>query len=83
MNWTPPTALDDCDDATVSGPAGGDPGDFFAVGMHTITYEATDGNGNTITCSFKITVADMQLPDAVQGYHGCAGCGHKQLRAAG
>ncbi|MBK8923812.1 MAG: DUF5011 domain-containing protein [Saprospirales bacterium] len=65
VNWTPPTALDDCDDATVSGPAGGDPGDFFAVGMHTITYEATDGNGNTITCSFKITVADMQLPDAV------------------
>jgi hypothetical protein len=43
----------------------GDPftsGDFFPVGVNTITYIATDASSNTNTCSFTITIVDNQLP---------------------
>ncbi|MBK7337311.1 MAG: HYR domain-containing protein [Saprospirales bacterium] len=42
-------------------------GSVFSVAgsPHTIEYEAEDGNGNTITCSFTVTVVDSQNPNAV------------------
>ncbi|MCK6693064.1 MAG: HYR domain-containing protein, partial [Thermoanaerobaculia bacterium] len=67
-NWTPPTAIDDCtipNNVIISGPTGGNPGAYYPVGVHTIAYEATDGNGNTITCQFMVIVKDMQSPNAV------------------
>ena len=32
------------------------PGDIFPVGNTTVTYTATDINGNTATCSFVVNV---------------------------
>ncbi|MCB9315720.1 MAG: HYR domain-containing protein, partial [Lewinellaceae bacterium] len=72
VNWAPPTAIDDCvtpNNVTVSGPNGGTSGTCFDVtapgNPHTIFYTATDGNGNTITCEFTITVRDMQKPTII------------------
>lgn len=34
----------------------------FPVGTTTVTYEATDNNSNTASCSFTVTVVDNQAP---------------------
>ncbi len=34
------------------------PGTQLTVGVHTITFEVTDGSGNTDTCSFDLTVEE-------------------------
>ena len=41
---------------TLTQTAGQANGDFFTVGTHTISYQATDDCGNVETCSFTITV---------------------------
>jgi hypothetical protein len=43
----------------VSGSASGT---VFPVGTTTVTYSATDGSGNTVTCSFDVTVVDNEAP---------------------
>jgi len=43
----------------VSSPASGS---FFPVGNTTVTSTATDPNGNTSTCTFRVTVQDTQAP---------------------
>lgn len=35
---------------------------FFPVGIATVTYALTDGNGNTSSCSFDVTVNDTEKP---------------------
>ena len=37
----------------------------FAIGTSTIVYTATDGSGNTSTCSFNLTIIDNQGPNMV------------------
>jgi CHRD domain-containing protein/HYR domain-containing protein/type IX secretion system substrate protein len=37
-------------------------GTFFAVGVTTVNARATDGAGNTATCSFTVTVNDVEPP---------------------
>jgi len=37
-------------------------GGFFPVGTTTNTFRATDASGNTSTCSFTVTVNDVQAP---------------------
>jgi HYR domain/Secretion system C-terminal sorting domain len=44
---------------TVSVPASGS---FFPVGITTVTSTATDGAGNTATCTFTVRVNDTQAP---------------------
>ena len=39
-------------------------GSIFPVGVTTNTFEITDPSGNTISCSFDITVADTEPPVA-------------------
>ena len=39
-------------------------GGFFPVGVTTNTFRATDAVGNTNTCSFTVTVNDVQAPTA-------------------
>lgn len=41
-------------------------GSNFPVGTTTNTFEADDGNGNTVTCSFDVTVEDVDAPVADQ-----------------
>jgi hypothetical protein len=37
----------------------------YPKGVHTITYTAADGCGNTSTCSMKLTIKDSQAPNPV------------------
>ncbi|HRK29227.1 MAG TPA: HYR domain-containing protein, partial [Chitinophagales bacterium] len=61
VNWTLPTATDNCGGvATVTGTH--NPGSSFNVGITTVTYTATTASGNTATCSFTVTIADNQAP---------------------
>lgn len=59
-SWTPPTATDECGTVTVTGTRL--PDSPFPVGETTVTYTATDQSGNTATCSFVVTVEDVQKP---------------------
>ena len=55
VNWTPPTASDNCN-VTLS--SSHNPGDNFTLGTTTVTYTATDDSGNSVSCSFDVTVND-------------------------
>ncbi len=62
VNYTLPTASDNCGDVSitlVSGPASGD---FFALGIAEVSYQATDLSGNAVTCSFTVTIVDDEVP---------------------
>ncbi len=65
-NWTDPIAIDLEDGplpvTQVSGPMSGD---ALAPGAYVVTYEATDSDGNTVDCSFNVTVVDAEAPVAV------------------
>jgi HYR domain len=65
--WTDPTATDDCGVPTVTRTSAFGPGSVFTIAgsPHTVIYKAIDGSNNEATCSFKITVRDMQKPNAV------------------
>ena len=58
--WTAPTAADNCAIASLTSTHNS--GDAFPVGVTTVTYTATDVNGNTETCSFTVTVVDDTKP---------------------
>jgi len=55
------TATDNCP-STVTITYSQDPGTEFAVGTTVVTATATDGGGNTSTCTFNITVNDAEDP---------------------
>lgn len=66
VTWEPPIFSDNCNVASVTSDF--KPGDFFpaecadtAQGT-VVTYTAKDDCGNTTTCSFKVTVLDMEAP---------------------
>jgi gliding motility-associated-like protein len=63
-NYDLPTFTDNCDISSVTatlidGPA---PGEFFSLGTTDVTYEIADGNGNTVLCTFSVTVVDLEAP---------------------
>ena len=59
VNYTV-TATDNCTAVTVTvQPASGS---FFPVGITTVNARATDAAGNTATCSFTVTVNDVEPP---------------------
>uniref|UniRef100_UPI00321642D8 HYR domain-containing protein n=1 Tax=uncultured Draconibacterium sp. TaxID=1573823 RepID=UPI00321642D8 len=65
VTYTVPTVssgTDNCSVASVTRIAGLGSGATFPVGTTTETYEVTDVNGNTSTCSFDITVTDDEDP---------------------
>src|SRR5690606_28986248 len=59
VTWTAPTASDNC---SVSLSSSHNSGAVFPIGTTTVTYTATDGAGNTATCSFNVTVVDTEAP---------------------
>lgn len=63
VNYSAPTATDNCSTASVtllSGPASGS---VFPLGTTTISYSASDSSGNTsVICSFDVIVTDQQAP---------------------
>jgi gliding motility-associated-like protein len=48
-------AIDNCS-STLTLVLGGAPGSNFLIGTTTVTYEAEDPSGNTVQCSFDVTV---------------------------
>ena len=51
--WIAPTATDNCSAVVTSTHT---PGSTFAVGTTLVTYTATDPSGNSVSCSFNVTV---------------------------
>ena len=72
VNWSIPVAMDNCDQPVSPGSIyqteGPEPGTEVAVGTtFTVTYEATDEQGHTTTCSFDVLVVDTQEPEILVG----------------
>ena len=53
---------DNCAGSTVQQTAGLTSGAIFPIGTTVNTYVVTDASGNTATCSFPVTVTDVELP---------------------
>lgn len=63
--FSTPIATDNCG-ATVSLVAPSLPsGSLFPVGTSTVTFRAVDAAGNSVICSFTVTVLDVQMPKAI------------------
>jgi gliding motility-associated-like protein len=62
VTFSDPTVIENCGTTTLIQTEGPASGSEFPVGVTTITYEATDGSGNVISCSFTITVNDTEFP---------------------
>jgi gliding motility-associated-like protein len=62
VNYTAPVATDNCTVASVVLTEGLNSGEFFPVGSTVVTWEVTDGFGNTASCSFTVTVTDDEAP---------------------
>ncbi|HEV8428308.1 MAG TPA: HYR domain-containing protein [Pyrinomonadaceae bacterium] len=56
VNYTTPTATDNCGVQSVNRTAGLASGSVFPIGTTTVTHVATDIHGNTSSCSFTVTV---------------------------
>jgi len=61
VNWLAPTATDNCTDAIIL-QANIAPGSIFPLGTTQVIYTAEDEAGNTVTCSFNVTVEDNLIP---------------------
>jgi hypothetical protein len=53
---------DNCSTVTQTDGTGLTSGSLFPVGVTTQTYDITDAGGNTVTCSFTVTIVDIQDP---------------------
>jgi len=62
VNYDAPIGTDNCPNPITTQIEGLGPGAEFPVGVTTETYEVTDVSGNSMTCSFTITVNDTEEP---------------------
>ena len=62
VTYTTPIYSDNCSGGGAGHISGGISGSTFLKGINTVTWQATDGVGLTKTCSFTITVTDVQAP---------------------
>ena len=60
VSWTPPTASDNSGEA-VTLTSNYSPGDTFPIGTTTVTYTATDTNGNIGTSTFNVVVTGKYI----------------------
>ncbi len=59
VSWQPPTASDDVGVTSLTSTH--QPGDTFSFGTTTVTYTASDADGNVATASFSVTVMSLEL----------------------
>lgn len=60
--YTTPTATDNCSGLLVSQTSGLPSGSSFPVGVTTNIWKATDAGNNMATCSFNVTINDVEKP---------------------
>lgn len=64
VTYNLPTGSDDCSgELTIEQTEGLGSGASFPVGITTESYTITDALGNTSSCSFTVTVVDLQSPE--------------------
>lgn len=81
LNFVSPTATDNCGLAVLQQTTGQISGSLFVPGSSVITFQAADASGNTATCSVKVTVQGVALPEVMlDAQTGCPG-GSLQLVA--
>ncbi|MBI5917545.1 MAG: T9SS type A sorting domain-containing protein, partial [Bacteroidetes bacterium] len=56
VNYATPIATDNCSVATLELTSGLASGAIFPIGTTTVTWQATDGSGNSASCGFDVTV---------------------------
>jgi hypothetical protein len=60
VNFAPPGTTDPCDDLSpVCNPPSGS---LFSIGTTMVTCSVTNSSAQTDTCTFNVTVVDMQIP---------------------
>jgi gliding motility-associated-like protein len=62
VTYTTPVGTDNCAGAITTMTAGLASGNVFPIGTTTVTYLVTDAAGLTASCSFTVTVIDVQAP---------------------
>ncbi len=62
VTYTTPVGSDNCPGATTVQTAGLPSGSTFPVGTTTNTFEVTDTSGHKASCSFTVTVNDVENP---------------------
>jgi len=62
VSWPMPVATDNCGNVTYTLTSQYDMTDVIPVGQNIITYNIADLAGNTISCSFNLTVLDITAP---------------------
>ncbi|NEN23161.1 HYR domain-containing protein [Cryomorpha ignava] len=62
LTYPDPVITDNCSVAGFTVISGPQSGDVVDAGIYTVEFEATDGSGNTATCSFNITIAETEDP---------------------
>ena len=60
VSWNEPNASDNCNVASFI--SNFNSGAAFPVGLTTVTYSATDDEGNTVSASFNVRVTDNENP---------------------
>ena len=63
ITFTTPEAFDNSGNVTVEQTGGPASGEQFPVGTTTVTFTATDDAGNSVDCSFNVTVNDNEAPE--------------------
>jgi len=62
VTYAAPTATDNCTGVTAAHLSGGVSGAVFPKGQTVVTWRATDAAGLTKTCTFRVTVNDVENP---------------------
>ena len=65
VTYSAPVGTDNCVGASTVQTVGLASGSTFLVGVTTNTFEVTDASGNTVTCSFTVTITDDEDPTIV------------------
>ncbi len=63
VNYTLPTATDNCPGVAINLTEGLASGSEFPIGITTVTYEAVDAAGNVASCSFTVSVSEDVPPE--------------------